>query len=297
MRPAAAGGSIALALLLLAGSGAIPPSTQSDLDAARRRAAVVESEFALASTRKPYLVLDVASRTLRYRLMGMTVREITLEEIEVRGLEPGVPDGPADPPRLAGIFTVREKEGDPRLHPLSPEQVEAGDDDENAANILPPEVPETYRLSFKQPLRVQVEGQPAQRGVMLRMWDSAKAVFRRLSGRPHDDEARILIEARLDPATAAEVYRSIIPELRLLLVPPPGYILPQAGQEPPPRPKPPRAEPFRPLRPLEPPGVPFQIPQPQDDAAPAPPQEAPPPDVPVPAPPADAEPPGKPPAP
>jgi hypothetical protein len=290
------GRSVALGLLLLAAGGAASPSTRSDLDAARRRSAVMESEYALASTRKPYLVLDVGSKTLRYRLMGMTVREITLSGIEVRGFEPGVPDGPTDAPRLAGIFTVREKEGDPRLHPLSPEQVEAGDDDENAANILPPEVPKTYRLSFKQPLRVQVEGQPAERGAVRRTWDSVAAVFRRLTGRPHDDEAIILIEASLDPATAAEVYRSIIPDLRLLLIPPPGYILPQAGQEPPPKPKPPRAEPVRPLRPTEPPGVPFQIPAPEEDAAPPPPQEAPPPEAPVP-PPADADDPGKPPAP
>jgi hypothetical protein len=291
-----AGPCVALGLLLLGAGSAAPRPTQSDLDAARRRSAVMESEFALASTRKPYLVLDVASRTLRYRLMGMTVREIALTAIDVRGFEAGLPDGPSDPPRLAGIFTVREKEGDPRLHPLSAEQVEAGDDDENAANILPPEVPKTYRLSFKQPLRVQVEGQPAERGAVMRTWDSVKAVFRRLSGRPHDDEAIILVEASLDPATAAEVYRSIIPELRLLLIPPPGYILPQAGQEPPPKPKPPRAEPVRPLQPAERAGVPFQIPAPQEDGAP-PPQETPPPDAPVPPPPGEGEPPGKPPVP
>src|SRR5437867_407178 len=115
-----------------AGAGVGARATRTDLDAERRRVSALESEVALASTRKPYLVLDLASRTLRYRLMGMTTREVQLPGLTIKGLATASAGAP--PPTLAGIFTLREKDGDPRLKPLSPEQVEAGADDENAAN-------------------------------------------------------------------------------------------------------------------------------------------------------------------
>ena len=66
--------------------------------------------------------------------MGMTMREIPIGPADVAGLvaESGTA-GTGE--HLAGIFTMAEKEGDPRQHPLSPEQVEAGADDENVAQL------------------------------------------------------------------------------------------------------------------------------------------------------------------
>jgi hypothetical protein len=240
-------------------------ATRTDLDAERRRVSALESEVALASTRKPYLVLDLGSRTLRYRLMGMTTRELALPDLTIKGLAAAT--GATPPPTLAGIFTLREKDGDPRLKPLSPEQVEAGADDENAANVLPPEPPKAYGLKFKQPIAVRVEGRPQAAGVH-GVWAGFLDGWRRLFGRQDDGDAQLVVSLMLDAGTAAELYRSLLPDEHWLVLPPSGYVLPAAGQEAPPRPKPPRPIPVipaKPVKPIEPPGVPFQIPPPVDD--------------------------------
>jgi hypothetical protein len=237
-------------------------TTRADLDAARRRAAVLESELALASTRKPYLVLDLGGRSLRYRLMGMTMREVPVPDLAVEGLETS--EGAPGTPLLAGIFTLKEKENDPRLTPLSPEQVEDGADDENAANALPPEPPREYRLSFKQPIAVEVLGHET-RGGMTGMWGRFVAALQRWHGPGGGDEARLKIALRLDPDVAAEIYRSLIPEVRLLVLPPGGMILPAAGQEAPPKPRPAKSTPPPVEKVAEPKEVPFQIPPPEDE--------------------------------
>jgi hypothetical protein len=258
----ATAGLLLLATLvsLVSPAVAAPVPTHADLQTERRRSAVLESEVALAATRKPYLVLDLQAKALRYRLMGMTMREIAVPEMSVEGLVAS--DGAADAPALAGIFTLREKEGDPRLKPLSPEQVEAGADDENAANVLPPEPPKEYRLMFKQPIALEVVGHPEAQGVG-GAWSRFTGFVRRLRGPRGDEDDRLRIALHLDPQSAAEVYRSLIPEVRLLIVPPPGLILPPAGQEAPPKPRAPRPAP--PPKPAEPKEVPFAIPPPVDE--------------------------------
>jgi len=237
-------------------------TTRADLDAARRRAAVLESELALAATRKPYLVLDLGARSLRYRLMGMTMRDVPIPDLAVEGLETS--EGAPGTPLLAGIFTLKEKENDPRLTPLSPEQVEDGADDENAANALPPEPPREYRLSFRQPIAVEVLGLETRGGVT-GMWGRFVAALRRWHGPGGGDEARLKIALHLDPDVAAEIYRSLIPEVRLLVLPPGGMVLPAAGQEAPPKPRPAKITPAPVEKAAEPKEVPFQIPPAEDE--------------------------------
>lgn len=269
-RGTAAGAALALGIAMAAvavAAGAVKPaikSTRADLDAARRRAAVLESELALASTRKPYLVLDLGGKALRYRMMGMTMRDVAIPHVAVTGLETSAPS--PEVPALAGIFTLREKEGDPRLTPLSPEQVEEGADDENAANALPPEPPKEYRLAFKQPIAIEVLGRETRSGVP-GLWGRFVAALRRWHGPGGGEEARLKIALHLDPEVAAELYRSLIPEVRLLVLPPEGMMLPAAGQEAPPKPRPAKkTPPPRVEKEAEPKEVPFQIPPPQDEA-------------------------------
>ena len=247
-----------------ASAAAAARPTRGDLETARRRTAVLESELALASTRKPYLVLDLGARALRYRMMGMTMREVAIHDLAVQGLQTAEPAPGA--PLVAGIFTLQEKENDPRLTPLSPEQVEDGADDENAANALPPEPPREYTLTFKQPIAVEVVGRETRTGVP-GMWGRFVAALRRWHGPGGGEEARLRIALHLDPEEAGEVYRSLIPDLRLLVLPPPGLQLPAAGQEAPPKPRAPRKAP-PPGKPAEPKEVPFKIPPPEEEGRP-----------------------------
>ena len=256
--------------------------TRGDLLAERSQVARLEADYALASARRAYVVLDIGERRLSYRLAGMILREVPLEEVSVRGLRRASEDAAPAPPEMAGIFSLREKEGDPRLSPLTPEQIEAGLDDENAVDAVPPDPPAEFSLVFKQPLRVKVLGAPpgaSLASAWARLREATHAALASLVDGGGGPALRVTL--RVDRDTAREIYRSLVPEERLLVVPPSGLLLPMAGQEPLPRPRPPKEVP-RPS-PSQVPGVPFQIPPPVQ-VEPKPEAGTPPPEaVPVPA--------------
>lgn len=240
--------------------------TRGDLDALRRKIALLEYEVALAKTRRPYLVIDAPASRLRYRLLGMTMREIPLKGIEIGGLrrpQQGVVPGPQ---ALAGALVLKEKDGDPRLTPLTPADVEAGAADENVADALPPEAPAVYGLTFRQPVTLRVEGLPENHGALAQ----AASWLRRLwpGGGGGSSRIDLRITVRLEEGPAREVYRSLIPGERVVLIPPSGYVLPDAGQE-----APGMIKPGKPARTPAPPpagpaeAVPFQIPPPIDASA------------------------------
>lgn len=258
-------GSIAVLLLAALGSGGAAVPTRGDLEALRRRVALLECELALAKTRKPYLVVDAESRRLRYRLLGMTMRELPLQGIEIGGLKRSDAGGAPGLLALAGTMVLREKDGDPRLTPLTPADVEAGAADENVADALPPEAPAAYTLQFRQPVTLRVEGLPETSGAVAR----AASWWRRLwpGGRGGASRIDLRITLRLEEGPAREVYRSLVPGERVVVIPPSGYVLPDAGQEAPGKIKP--GKPVKTPAPLPGPpaeGVPFQIPPPVDAA-------------------------------
>src|SRR5262245_37160826 len=149
-------------LLAAAGLAATPAlrggPSRTDLDLARRKVAVLESELALARSRKPYVVVDARTNRLRYSLLGVTMRDIPLAGLRMDGLRRADEGGTAGPLTLAGIVTLQEKENDPRVSPLTPEQIEAGAADENVADALPPEAPGDFEVQFKQALTLRVQG-------------------------------------------------------------------------------------------------------------------------------------------
>ncbi len=279
--PVTAGAVVAAALAGAIGAVAaagVPGSavgrgpTRADLDAARRRLARLESEFALVQTRKPYLVLDAGARLLSMRLMGMTVREVPIRGLEARGLlRSGDAAEGAAPLRVAGIVTLKEKEGDPRLTPLSAEQIEAGADDENAADALPPPTPAGFRLFFKQSLVVPVESR-GEEGSLGGAWTILRRRVARALGsdeRREQKDATVVLSVRLEEATAQELYRSLLPGERILLLPPAGLVLPDVGQELPRSLRPGRAPAPPQAGPQAAPGVPFRIPAPVEAGGPA----------------------------
>src|SRR6185369_13491553 len=128
-----------------------------------------------------------------------------------------------------------------------------------------PEVPKEYRLTFNQRIAVRVAGEEEAKGVSkVGAW--LKSATARLRGQGGGDEMLLTIRLALDPAVAIEVYRSLLPDQRWLVLPPQGYRLPEVGQEPPPKPKAARPQPAAPARPPNQPGadrgVPFAIPAP-----------------------------------
>ena len=245
--------------------------TRADLDAARRRAALLEAEHALARTRKPYVVIDLPARTLRYRMMGLDLRDVPCSDIEIKGLH--LAGGVSEPRLLAGVFSLKEKEDDPRLDPLTPEEIESGLDDENTPNALPPEPPADFRLWFEEPVVARVTGADGAGGAsswLSRLWKAIRGDGRSPRGGPAL-QIRIDLEEK---GLAPEIYRSLIPGSRFVVVPPAGWVLPDAGQPAPAklRPGKPQAKPQP--QPSPEAGVPFRLPPPEavPDATPAAPQ-------------------------
>jgi len=248
-----------------AGAARAGAPTRDGLDLLRRKVALLESELALSRSRKPYLVVDASAKRLRYSLLGMTMREITAPSIRIDGLRLAGEGGTRGPLTMAGIVTLKDKEKDPRLEPLTPEQIEAGAADENVADALPPEAPADFDLRFKQAIVLRVEGVPEKKSA----WSRASGWWGRLwpGGGGGQDRISLRLDVRLDETAAREVYRSLIPGLRLVIVPPAGLLLPDAGQEAPRSVRPGR--PARSLVPLPGPpseGVPFRIPPPVAEA-------------------------------
>ncbi len=259
--------TVILALSAFAAPGPETVATRADLEAARLQVARLEAEQALARNRKPWVVIDLPARTIRYRLLGMELRDIPFTDFETHGLERMAPGGKAPEARfLAGIFSVKEKEGDPRLSPLTPEQIEAGLDDENTADALPPEPPANYRLWFDQSLVVRVNGTGDDQGVGEWLRDWWRSVRR--SGPAQREGPTVHVKLAIEAEIAREIYRSLIPGGRIIVVPPRGFVLPDVGQ--------PaaaavlqdraRARPAPEVSPAPAPeaGVPFRLPPPED---------------------------------
>jgi hypothetical protein len=241
-------------------------STRGDLDLLRRRVALLECELALARSRKPYLIVEAPAHRLRYGLLGMTMREIPSSEIRIDGLKRGGGAVAPAPERLAGVVTLKEKEKDPRLAPLTPEQIEAGASDENVADALPPESPADFRIQLNQPVALRVEGIPEKGSVL----GGAFGWWRWLGLGGGNRGARIALHltVHVEETAAREIYRSLVPGEYMVLVAPDGFVLPDAGLE-----SPRGIKSGRPARPPVsqpgpvPAGVPFQIPPPVDEEA------------------------------
>jgi len=234
-------------------------STRGDLDLLRRRVALLECELALARSRKPYLIVDAPGHRLRYGLLGLTVREIPAGEIRIDGLKRAHGAAAPAPVTLAGIMTLKEKESDPRLAPLTPEQIEAGASDENVADALPPEAPADFRVQLNQPVALRFEGVPEKDSVLA----GATGFWRRLLPGGKRSDVDLHLTVHVEETAAREIYRTLVPGEYLAVVAPNGYVFPEAALEAPKAIKPGRAA--RVVTPQPgpaPQGVPFVIPPP-----------------------------------
>lgn len=220
-----------LAFVLAAGVGAIaflalrrpdysprktPPTVEQE-------ARLLEAELPLASTRKPYLILDLVSSRLIYRISGMTPKEIPFRIDSIRG--PGgwlLPD----PDSLA--ILVLEGRGAPRevIRPPDPDKPV---DPLKDPKIFPPDPPSDYILSFDRPVKVRIVGEK-DTGWKDRLGSLKKAVRQWLG--MGKGRGGLRIQLRLPAERAQEIYRGLYHGEKLLLLglkePSPQAPLPRA---------------------------------------------------------------------
>jgi len=170
---------------------------------------LLEAELPLASSRKPYLILDLVSSGLLYRISGMTPKEIPFRIDSIRG-----PEGWLVPDPDALSILVLEGRGAPRevIRPPDPDNPV---DPRKDPKVFPPDPPTDYILSFDRPVKVRILGEK-DAGWKDSLGSLRKAVRRWLgkgSGR-----GGIQIQLRLPAERAQEIYRGLYHGEKLLVL-------------------------------------------------------------------------------
>ena len=183
-----------------------PREAEPTLEQETRR---LEVEQPLASSREPYLILDLLSSRLVYRISGMTPKIIPFKIDSIRG-----PQGPLIPDQGALTLLILEERGAPRevITPPDPDNpVEPLKD----PKIFPPDPPTDFILSFDRPLKLRILGEKDQ-GWRDRVTSMGKTV-RRWFGKGQD-QGRTRIQLRFPAERAQEIYRGLYQGERILVL-------------------------------------------------------------------------------
>jgi hypothetical protein len=193
----------------------------------RRDAALLRSELALASSEQFYLRLDAGASRLSLRLKGVTLSEYPVAEL-IRGVPQVLfferrPRGDWDLRAFSGGRLSPERERD-RLEVIAPAPA-AG------ASPPPPPIPKTaeetysvpssYRISFEEGLSVEVEtpGLGRNRTPLQRIGDRLSlALSDRAAALGRGADTRVRLRVALSPEDAASLYRSLPPNVSLIVV-------------------------------------------------------------------------------
>jgi len=199
-------GVTAVALFMLRRPDYRPLEAAPSLEQETRR---LEVELPLAAVRKPYLILDLTSSRLIYRISGLTPKIIPFRIDSIRG-----PWGPLVPdPGSLTLLTLKER-GAPR-EVIKPPDPDKPVDPLKDPKIFPPDPPTDYILSFDRPVRIRILGEKDQ-GWKDRFSSIGKTVrrwFREGRGRE-----RIRIQLRLPAGKAQEIYRGLYRGEKILLL-------------------------------------------------------------------------------
>ena len=169
----------------------------------------LEAELPLASTRKPYLILDLVSSRLIYRISGMTPKEISFRIDSIRGPGEWIA---IDPGGLS--ILMLEGRGAPRevIRPPDPDKPL---DPLKDPKIFPPDPPTDYILSFDRPVKVRILGEK-EAGWKDRLGLMGKAVRQWFgTGR---GRGGLRIQLRLPAERAQEIYRGLYHGEKLLVL-------------------------------------------------------------------------------
>lgn len=183
-----------------------PRETEPTLEQETRR---LEVELPLAASRKPYLILDLLSSRLIYRVSGLTPKTLPFRIDSIRGAQ-----GPLVPDQGALTLLVLEERGAPRevITPPDPDNpVEPLKD----PKIFPPDPPTDFILSFDRPLKIRIVGEKDQ-GWKDRFASLGKTVRQWLGkGR---ERRMFRIQLCLPAERAQEIYRGLYQGEKILLL-------------------------------------------------------------------------------
>ncbi len=167
------------------------------------RTRLVEMEYPLAASRKPYLLLNLPAGRLDFRISGVTAKSIP---VRVEGIESGRAGGEIGSNRLT-LLTLRDRGAPPDvIHPPDPN---VPVDPLKDPRVFPPDPPTEYKLSFEPPtVQVRIKG-IGGRGVQ-EVVRTAGSLFRGLlEGRGGSQQKRAWIGIRVPTERAQEIYRAL----------------------------------------------------------------------------------------
>lgn len=233
---------IAAALLLCAPVDVTPGGAEAPLDkyrslleeklALERENRSLQKEVELARSKSPYIMFDVHSGILSFRVRGKSFKEYQVKAISSRGWgrRPIAPE--ALWRRHEGPLTIAEKEGGRQeIVPPSEDGAEAphGGHDPGAepddATILGVKAPADYYIKFEEAVVFQVQSErrlSLREKAVQRAGEFAAAV--RDLWRTEDPDEPLILYLLMDTETARHLYHSILPGERIYISPPPPSV-------------------------------------------------------------------------
>jgi hypothetical protein len=206
-----------LAVLLVIGLAAVlmvvlgrpdytPRETRPTVEQETRR---LETELPLAASRMPYLVVDLLSSRIIYRISGLSPKTIPFRIDSIRGKQ-----GRMALAQEGQSLLVLQGRGAPReiIKPPDPNQPV---DPLKDPKIFPPDPPKSYTLSFEGPVTIEIVGEK-EGGWKDRLATFARS-FRKWLGRGRGN-GKVQIRLRLPAARAQEIYRGLYRGEKVLLL-------------------------------------------------------------------------------
>ena len=173
----------------------------------------LEAEVPLAESKKPYLIVDLLSRRLIYRLSGMTLKMVAFEIDVIRG----VPDEERLAQDRMALLVLAERGAPREVIKPPPPGVEI--DPLKDPRLFPPDPPTDFILGFEQPVKVRVVGEK-DRGWKEHYQGIRKQLRELIRSKSSRGEMRMQI--RLPAEQAQELYRSLYQGEKVLFLGVPG---------------------------------------------------------------------------
>ena len=171
----------------------------------------LETEYPLALSKKPYLILDLLNSRLDYRLSGMTIKSlpIQIESIREHGKRGSLEAG------RSALLSIEDRGAPPEV--IVPPDPDKPVDPLEDPKLFPPAPPTDFTLLFDQPVKVRFLGEK-QEGWKARMQGVGRTVSGWLPWGPGTGKSEIRIQLRLPAEQAQEVYRALYRSEKVLVL-------------------------------------------------------------------------------